>query len=150
MATMTRIGDILGEDSWCKKTLSLWNVWNSIAGSTLTKDTFAYKYEGGSLFIGVRHQYLITELPYLERELVERAKKFYPDIKRLKLVYLPAQTQQPPKPIGSENGNITRRQPNELELKFANNLAQKVHSDKVRTKFHAAMKSYLTLYEIEL
>lgn len=149
MATMTRIGDILGEDAWCKRNLSMWTIWNNVAGSTLIKDTFAYKYDAGTLFVGVRHQYLITELPYLEKDLVERAKKFYPDIKKLRLVYLPAQQQQQhTTPEHNENSNIQRRQPTELELRFANNLAKQVHSNKIRNKFHDAMKSYLTIYEI--
>lgn len=150
MATMTRVSDILSEDSWCKKNLSLWTVWNHVAGPTLIKDTFAYKYEGVTLFVGVRHQYLITELPYLEKDLVLRAKKFYPKIQKLRLVYLPEQHRQTQTPDSNQDTSMVRRKPNELELRFANNLAKQVHSTKVRDKFHAAMKSYLTLYEIDL
>ncbi len=147
---MTRVSDILSEDSWCKQTLSLWSMWNRVAGATLTKDTFAYRYDNATLFIGVRHQYLISELPYLEKDLIQRAKKFYPDIKQLKLVYLPALPETTQQPTYTESENITRRQPLDMELRFANNLAKQIHSAKVRDKFHNAMKSYLTLYELEL
>ena len=146
---MQHITDVLNNDSWCKKALSLWSIWQQVAGPALTKDTFAYKYDAGVLFIGVRHQYLISEIPFIQDELLRRAKSFYPNLQSFRLVYLPL-IESDTVPSYVDSSNLKRRTPDAIELRFASNLSKQIHSSKVRKKFNTAMQSYLTIYDLKL
>lgn len=81
------IGDILEKllpkAKWeqKRKQYALWEQWEAVVGIEIAKQTEPLQWQGATLVIGVKDSCWLQELRMREREILEKLRRFSPELK---------------------------------------------------------------------